>query len=278
MSRELPGTDCNELINMVKFPRGPGENPLSWFHLGGKRQQTDRGARYRIFVAVEVVGVGLTAFAGALAYLIPRFTGRDTLFGLLDFFDLGLEGNFPSYISSVNLLVGAALAALTHAVINLKGNRPSRYWLLLAAILAYLSVDEAAQIHDNFGDLLAGLFPGYDSLPERHNWLLAGVAIAAIMGLSLLKFLYELPRRLAMWFVVAGVVFAFGVLGMEFAGTLMLWQGYEPSDFAYQVRRWLEETIEMTGVLIFNCTAAAELAQQAAGLRIIPLETRDLSH
>lgn len=98
------------------------------------------------------------------------------------------------------------------------------------------------------------------------------------MGLSLLKFLYELPRRLAMWFVVAGVVFAFGVLGMEFAGTLMLWQGYEPSDFAYQVRRWLEETIEMTGVLIFNCATAAELAQQAAGLRIIPLETRDLSH
>lgn len=249
-----------------------GGQSLSRIHLSGNRRNTDKAAPQRIFIAVEIALVGLTALAGALVYLIPQFTEHDNVFGLLALFDLGLEGNFPTYISSVNLLVGAALSALTFIVIALKGGRPSRYWLLLAAILAGLSLDETAQIHDNFADLLAERFPGYDLLPERHNWLFAGVAIAAVMGLSLVRFLYELPRQTAVCFLTAGVVFGFGVLAMEFAGTLMLWQGFGPNDFPYQVRRWFEETIEMTGVLIFNCAAACELAKQAAGLRIVSIE------
>ena len=223
---------------------------------------------HRVFVVSQIVAITTTLIGGALSYVIPFISGHDYIFGLIPFFDVGSETSFPTYVSTVNLLVAAALCYLIYKASRLQQERPSRYWLVLCGLLVYLSVDEATMIHEQLGNLRR-FFPGSDLIPSRHDWLLAGAPLAFLLGLAMLPFLFCLPRKLAISFLLAGFVFAFGVIGMEFVGSLMLHQGASPEDFSYQLRRLLEEAFEMYGVVIFNCAAAGELARRVANLKLV---------
>jgi hypothetical protein len=99
--------------------------------------------KHRIFVALQIAVITITLIGGALSYAIPHVTGHDYVFGLIPFFDVGNETSFPTYVSTINLLVAAGLCYLIYKAASLQGERPSRYWLLLCGIFIYLSVDEA---------------------------------------------------------------------------------------------------------------------------------------
>ncbi|MDP6342100.1 MAG: hypothetical protein QF491_01110, partial [Alphaproteobacteria bacterium] len=70
------------------------------------------------------------------------------LLGLVGQFSLGYEANVPTWYSSVLLLACAAVLAV------IGFSRPPgkggyrRHWLALAAIFAYMSLDEAAVLHE----------------------------------------------------------------------------------------------------------------------------------
>ena len=75
--------------------------------------------------------------------------------------------------------------------------------------------------------------------------------------------------RLAGLILLAGAIYVTGALGFEAVGGLMLKYGIaqDRMDFIYEMRRIVEEGLEMVGIAFFNCTLFAQLAPCTVGLQ-----------
>lgn len=143
--------------------------------------------------------------------------------------DLGVEMNLASWWSAFNLLVAALLA---YELFSTLAGLQRRAWLILALILAALSVDEIGSIHERIDDMrLLLLIAALGGLPflyavvtlfrqEKTRW----TALAILMGFALFGtvFLQEYIEYLRLW--PAGLVgLRTGVEeGSELLGMLIL--------------------------------------------------------
>ena len=107
----------------------------------------------KVAVAFLWVAAILIVINSVLLFL-SFYLGDDSVFGLLDFFDLDIEGNVPSLYSAVAVLFCAALLALiTH--VNWRQSDGRRfYWLGLTILFVFLAVDEGTAIHEQIGTFL----------------------------------------------------------------------------------------------------------------------------
>lgn len=167
-------------------------------------------------------------------------------------FDLDAEISIPTWYTSA-LLGGAASLALVSGLKARELRRPAwGGWLLVAVGLAFLSMDEAAQIHE--------LLNGEDSIGAQLNdvvgldfikfeWVIPAAA-GVVVGLPLLiPFLLRLPRRTLALFVLAGLVYLSGAFGLEtYQGEYI--ETHPIDGWGYHVLSATEETVEMAGVVI----------------------------
>ena len=70
--------------------------------------------------------------------------GRNRFVEYVRLFNLGEEANFPTWFSSVLLLISALLLLAIGVVTKSEGGN-GRYWMLLSGIFAFLSLDEVAR-------------------------------------------------------------------------------------------------------------------------------------
>lgn len=204
----------------------------------------------RVTIALSI-GVAALAAAGVLAaasrYLTRDFPGRDTFVSL---FDLNREGSIPNWYSSAQLLLAAALLAGIAVATGRLGLPRRRHWMVLALIFVYLSADEAASIHNNLGNYRSSNpgdnVTGLASIP----WVWPASIIVATFVISYIPFIRGLPRRFAILFVLAGMVYVSGALGLEIVGALFH-QVLGGQTFAASLVLVVEETGELVGEVIF---------------------------
>lgn len=213
-------------------------------------------------VSLRVFALGQYAIVVALLaictvmYLFRAVAGDGAS---VDFFDVNSETSLPTYFSLMNLLVGAVLTGVVAALSYQQKSNMFRYWVLLALLFAYMSIDEAAMVHEKF----IRFYRAVDiSIPEieSHGWLLLGSILAVLVGSVFVPFLFSLPRWIAGRFFLAGSIFLTGAIGFEFVGALMYHTGYaERGELVYELRRIAEEGCEMFAIAFFNCTVLRAL-------------------
>lgn len=176
------------------------------------------------------------------------FTGHDFGFGMIRLFNMDQEASVPSWFSV--LLEGACAALLwIIAIETRRARRPFLgHWVALAAGFTYISLDEQAQIHD---EMIGVAMEQRFHLPgPLMVFVIPGAIIAVVVLLSFLSFLRHLPKRSRWLFLVAGVMYVGGAIGMESAGGLMVdhhgWQSWQVA-----LCELIEETAEMAGVALF---------------------------
>lgn len=171
---------------------------------------------------------------------------------ILVVFDLNREGNVPTWFS-ITLLLLAALVAAVVAVLRRTRSRGALRWGVFAAVLATLSLDEGAGLHEHFlnrvgsealGDAATGLL--------LHAWVLPGIFIGAALLVGHLRLARDLPGRLRVRFVLAAAVFFGGALGLESLGALVLDRSGDA--LGYVVVTTLEEGAELAGVILLLYT------------------------
>jgi hypothetical protein len=194
----------------------------------------------------------LTAIVIALpvtAYL----TGRDVSSATFRILDFRQEANIPTLLSTALLAFAAALLFLIGQEAWSQDRRLAMRWHGLALIFAYLSVDEAAMLHEALNRFPVGL-GGSLALPflDRFPWVwFYGGAVIAI-GLFYLPFLRRLPRKTATTFAASGCLYLAGALGIETFGAYQIdLHGVSRGSLAYILRGVAEEFCEMSGVLVF---------------------------
>ena len=98
------------------------------------------------------------------------------------------------------------------------------YWFAIAAGFLILAIDEVAGLHES---LNSAIVP---------SWALFGGVLVAVVALAFIPFLLSLQRRLALMFVVAGVIYVAGAIIVELLG-----EELDADSIAYVLAVALEE-------------------------------------
>lgn len=178
-------------------------------------------------------------------------------------FDLDMEGNVPAWYSSTKLLA-VALCLYIYGRLILLNDRLAG-WLILAAaaLFAYLSLDEGAELHEKFGNrltLLATGGVGRTDTPFEITglWMVffgPPLLIALVGGIVFLR------RRLSIPYDVFAKALAGAVIFVVAAGPGDILVNYLTGD-AHIIQTAAEEFGEMVGVTLILWAATTLLAGQ----------------
>lgn len=146
---------------------------------------------------------------------VKCFLGHGGLLGLTRLFDLDTENNIPTWYASITLFICAGLLALIAYQKKQTGDRFLRHWQGLVLLFLWLSMDEAASIHELLIDLngplqLNGFF--------RFAWVIPAMMLLVVIGFIYRKFLVALPKKIKRLFLLASAVYITGGLVMEMIG------------------------------------------------------------
>lgn len=166
-------------------------------------------------------------------------------------FNLTGEANIPAWYAASTLLSCAVLLATIAIAKRMNNDRYVYHWGVLSLIFLYLSIDEAAMLHEMtikpLRSLLntSGLF--------YYAWIIPGTIAVFGFVLAYLRFLAHLPKRTRLLFIAAGAIYVAGAIGLESVSGL-----YINSDgtwgATYELIITFEELFEMLGIVLFIYT------------------------
>lgn len=220
-------------------------------------------------VTCALLGVTLLLVLLSTAGQLIRYnTPYHSLLGLIDQFYVDNENNIPTYFSGMLLLGGSLLLGLI-ALIKQHDVNPFRYhWKGLSGLFFLLSVDELASLHE----MLIHPVRRYADAggPFFFGWVLPGLLFAGLVGFSMLRFLWSLPAHTRWGMILAGLIYLAGSLGVEMIGGAY-YEQIQHQDLRYSLIVTLEETLEMTGLILFINALLTYLSGQLVS---ISLQTR----
>ncbi len=211
---------------------------------------------------LTVIGLLLLAnLAGIFAKFYLDFPHIKSFIRLVDF---DTEMNVPTLYSSFAMFIASALLALVGFVHRTR-KEPSFAWFGLSFIFVFLSVDESSEFHE----MLVG--PVRESLDTSgvfyFAWVIPYGILAIVLGLAYLKFLINLPRNILGLFVLSGVVFLSGALGLELVGGVIA-QNLGTNSMIYAFSYTFEELLEMIGIALLIYTTTRYIEQVLPNLQI----------
>lgn len=182
--------------------------------------------RWLLYAVAVVAGLGLAAELWGTDFLVAKLS-------------LSYESNLPTWFSSSQLL----LCALAAGSIAHNSAQWRRHWWFITGLAAWISLDEAAELHEHLGGYLGGTGVFY------FDWVIPAAAIVTMLVLVFVPFIRALHPPTRMRLIVAGVVYVSGALVMELP--LGWWtEQHGPDTIGYALIDWVEETLEMVGVAL----------------------------
>lgn len=194
---------------------------------------------FRAFVALEFLLVGLYVFT----------TSFQAHIRLRHIFDLDREGNISSWFSSSQLLLAGIVFLIVSRAPAARAIYSPAFFLLFGLSFVFLSMDEAAGIHE----MLSAVLQRVEFLPrfaDGHGiWIalyaVAGVAVALITFRSMKTFLQNCRSEFLL--LVGGLaLFIAGGVGLEILSYSIARDGTNFQLHRAQVA--FEELLEMFGV------------------------------
>lgn len=163
---------------------------------------------------------------------------------LMQDFYLDAEGNIATYINSLLLFIPALLLAVISAWKKSIKDKFKFHWIGLALIFFFLSMDEAAVLHESLIKPMRAIVGAEGFF--YFAWIIPGMVMVTVFGLVYLMFFLHLDRKFKFLFFASLAVYMGGVLGGEmvsgyFAASL------GQKNFTYAVAASLEESLELIG-------------------------------
>ena len=170
------------------------------------------------------------------------------LWWLMDKFDLDGEFNVPNLYQTLTFFLCVGLLVMIAQAASKFKNPFARHWWGLAGFFLYLALDEGVELHEMTILPLRSIF-GTDGY-FYYAWVLLAVMIVPIIGALYLRFLWDLPAKFRWLFMTGGGFFITGAAVMEMVGGKVR-KVYGLESIQYVSETIMEESLEMTGILIF---------------------------
>ncbi|MDQ3212108.1 MAG: hypothetical protein M3Q85_05505 [Acidobacteriota bacterium] len=208
-----------------------------------------RGIRSRL--SLTIAAIGLTSLG---AQVLVHTLGYGDAWGLARLVNVTREGNLPTWYQSTMLLACAALLAVIGRARTQSEDPFARHWIILAGLFLYISVDEAAAIHELTVRPLRSAF-GLGGL-LYYPWIALGAVVVTTLAISYRRFLWSQPREIRNGMLLAGMLYVAGAIGVE---AISGWHAelFGRDNLRYAVLTTAEESLEMLGVLVLFGTLMA---------------------
>lgn len=162
--------------------------------------------------------------------------------------NLDEEANIPTYVSSFLLIATGCLLGIIAFGEKKRESKFFRHWFLLSFIFFYMSLDEAAGIHEHLNgpinELLdvGGIF--------YYGAVIPGIVVASLLLVIYFRFWMKLPPRSRSLFLGAAVLYVGGAIGLEMVGGSHA-SRHGIDNLHYGLLATLEETLELSGITLF---------------------------
>lgn len=177
-------------------------------------------------------------------------------------FYLDKEANIPTWFSSSQLLL-IAIIVLIAAFADDAESKPSRWFFILIAFgFIFLSVDEAAFLHEQFSMRLKKLdwMPRFSG--DHGSWIVMYAAAGIAVILANLHNILACANRYRKETMVAGLggaILVSGAVGAEIVGFEI---ARDATDLTYVIEVLVEEFLEMLGATVMLYAAFLLLAKR----------------
>jgi len=193
---------------------------------------------------------------GALLFFIHivfQFIARAyPLFGeswIFKFFDFGLEGNLPTFFSGFLFILLSISAWFCGVSDKYRGVERKDWlpWMLVSALLLFLSIDELGEIHEQLTGPMQELLGAGGFL--FFAWIIPYALALFLLSMYFLPFLSRLSQKTKLLIFVGAFIFVFGAIGFEMIGA-KLYESGAATHIIYTIVSSLEEMFEFMGILI----------------------------
>lgn len=182
-----------------------------------------------------------------LALTITHYRVHELPWLVRQIFDVDEEDSFPTWYSAAALLLTAMTLAVRTRGAYQTQDPWRKHWGGLAWGFLFLSMDEIAGLHETLNSV------------TPFSWAIPGAAVGLLVGVAYLRFLFHLPRPIALAFAIGGAIFLGGAVGVEWLTEPFL-ENDALDTLPYNVWTAVEEGMEMGGVLIFLNALFKEMA------------------
>ncbi len=174
--------------------------------------------------------------------------GYDYAFGLVPKFDMGIEGNIPTFFSAILLFICSSLLMVIAFFQKSIKNGQFRRWAILSLIILFVSIDEASGLHEIMIEPIQRL-AGFE-YQSHQVWLFGVIPTLIVMAVYYYRFFMNLSGRSKRLMIISAVVYLSGAAGIEIIEGL--YYDYSGSiDYIYMLLTLTEESLEMLGSFIF---------------------------
>jgi hypothetical protein len=210
--------------------------------------------------------IALLLAASLLGQLSRYQFGHDSVYGLVQLFNVDGERNIPTFFTVLLAATGAMLLVVIGLASKQRGandNRnDSRYWFALAAGFVFLGYDESFQVHEQLIVPMRKLMGNANLGFLYFGWVVPGIAGVCALILFFFKFLFRLPATTRNRLVFAGGMYLGGALVMEMIdGKYAAAYG---QNLMYSVLTTIEEGLEMSGLAMLISTLLGHIAEAGA--------------
>jgi hypothetical protein len=211
---------------------------------------------------LQILG-GATAtlsLAGLAVEVLKSIYGWKGRAGVVPLLSLSYEENIPTYYSAVILLLASAMSGVLAATGRYEKKGDAVAWWGLCAGFFYISMDEVLQFHEKWGSSL------HTSGVLHFSWVIPAAGILVVLALLYAPFLLRMPAPTRSRLVLAGAIYVVGAVVLELP--LGAWtEAKGEKTLGYALIDWLEETMEMAGIVLYVVTAFDVLAARGTSLR-----------
>jgi hypothetical protein len=187
--------------------------------------------------------VGLHVLSQWLRFYGHEVFGRE--FEGHELFDLNWETSVPTWWQQSLLLVTSGLAALV-GVSSDTQDRWRRHWLVLAAVLLLMSIDEGVELHERLVEPVRDLL-GVTGGIFWFAWVVPALVAVVVFAVAYVSFWRALPRCPRRWIAGGAVVFVAGAVGAEMIDAVAFTGG--TVTFGRTLLYAVEEGLEMLGAV-----------------------------
>lgn len=205
----------------------------------------------KIAVLLIVASCVLAVLSITGEYLLEKVVDSDSdpVLALgLDLFSVNAEETIPTWYSTIILFVASVLLAAIAIVKRATRDPLALYWIGLAIVFFYLSMDEGAVIHEIVADAIQVALDTTGFL--YFGWQIAAAPFVVVFGLVYLRFLFLIPAKTRNLFILAGTIYIGGAVFIEAISANQYYIDGEAS-LRYLAIGTLEELMEMLGIEIF---------------------------
>jgi hypothetical protein len=199
-----------------------------------------------IRVLIFIVCVIVVVSVASQLYKFFVFGGKERY--LINLFSLDKEFNFPTWYQAISELICVLLTATIFIAAKEGNDKYKFHWLGLSIIFLLIATDEMLVLHEQIISPLRRFLGTGGFLYMA--WIIPALILGVIFMVAYYKFLRALPSETRKRFIVAGLIFGFGAVGMEaVGGRIATLIGQD--NFTYSMITHVEEVLEMIGILLF---------------------------